>query len=158
MNATASIVAYLDKLIAEGEALLSKNFKVETSSFTSGSFVPLDPFRRWVGNCLVLKSKLGRGFEPWEKIVRADVPNKVVRLASVLGTVRSIKDAVQGGHLTTVRDFVVAETFSNLLDQADYLLSKKFWLAAGVLGRAVLEEELRVVAQKFTAKGTAHIQ
>jgi hypothetical protein len=148
MNATASLVAYLDKLITDGEALLATKFDVQTSSFTKEGFVSLDPFRRWHGNCLVLRSKLGRAFEPWEKSVRTDVSNKAATVTSLLGTVRSIKDAVEGGHLVTFTELIVAEAFSNLLDQADYLLSKGFWIAAGVLGRAVLEEELRLLAQK----------
>ena len=36
-----------------------------------------------------------------------------------------------------------AEAFESLLEQADYLLSEGYFLAAGVLGRAVLEEHLR---------------
>ena len=39
MNATTSIIAYLDKLIAEGEALLSTKFTIVTSSFTQEDFV-----------------------------------------------------------------------------------------------------------------------
>jgi hypothetical protein len=37
----------------------------------------------------------------------------------------------------------MAEAFSDLLEQADHLLEKNHFLAAGVLGRAVLEEHLR---------------
>ena len=148
MNVTASIIAYLDKLIVEGEALLATKFTIATSSFTHEDFVPVDPFQRWCGNCRVLQSKLGRALEPWKETILADVSNKAVTVMALLGCVRSIKDAVEGGHLATYTDLVVAEAFSNLLDQADYLLSKGFWLAAGVLGRAILEEELRDLARK----------
>ncbi len=149
MDPTGSIVTYLDKLITEGEGLLASKFNRRTSSFTNQDFVPIDPFRRWVGNCRVLDIKLGRSFEPWKSIVLTDhPPNKAATLMVLLGTVRSVKDAVQGGHLLAFEDLVITEAFSNLLDQADYLLSKGFWLAAGVLGRAVLEEELRRLAHK----------
>jgi hypothetical protein len=40
-------------------------------------------------------------------------------------------------------DIVFAEAFSNLIEQAEYLLDKGHYLAAGVLFRAVLEEKLR---------------
>jgi len=147
MEATAPIIGYLDKLIAEGEALLATKFTIRTSSITQEDFVPIDPFQRWRGNCRVLQTKLGRALEPWKKTILADTPNNAVEVMALLGTVRSIKDAIEGGHLISFAELVVAEAFSNLLDQAEYLLSKGFWLAAGVLGRAVLEEELRALAQ-----------
>jgi hypothetical protein len=37
----------------------------------------------------------------------------------------------------------MAEAFDDLLEQAEHLLSEGYFLAAGVLGRAVLEEHLR---------------
>lgn len=47
-----------------------------------------------------------------------------------------------------VGDLVRAETFADLLSQADYLLSEGYHLAAGVLGRAVMhaprQEETRL--------------
>lgn len=147
MKTTAPIIAYLDKLIVDGEALLATKFTIAMSSFSEEDFVPIDPFRRWCGNCRVLQSKLGRALEPWTETILADVPNKAVVVMALLGTVRSIKDAIEGGHLVSFADLVVAEAFSNLIEQAEYLLSKGFWLAAGVLGRAVLEEELRALAQ-----------
>ena len=45
--------------------------------------------------------------------------------------------------LFKVEDLVLAEAFSDLLEQADHLLASGYFLAAGVLGRAVLEEHLR---------------
>ncbi|HEY0863804.1 MAG TPA: hypothetical protein VGD97_06835 [Lacunisphaera sp.] len=148
MDPKAPTIAYLDKLIAEGENLLANKFQVATSSFTHEDYVPVDPFQRWRGNCRVLETKLGGAISPWKGILLGDGPNKTTVVMSLLGTVRSIKDAVDGGHLATFTDLVIAESFSNLLDQADYLHAKGYWLAAGVLGRAVLEEDLRRLSQK----------
>jgi hypothetical protein len=148
MRTNAQVLAYLDKLIAEGEALVAMKFTVSTSSFTQEDAVPVEPFRRWIGNCRVLHTMLGRALEPWKKDVFGDYRNKAGTVMSLLGTVRSIKDAVTGGHLISFADLIVAEAFVSLIEQAEYLLSKGFWLAAGVLGRAVLEEELRGLAQR----------
>jgi hypothetical protein len=147
MRATHQIIAYLDKLITEGESLLAAKSTIQTSSFTKEDFVPVDPYRRWRGNCSVLQTKLGRALEPWKETIIEVAGNKAVFVMTLLGTVRSIKDAVEGGHLISFADLIVAEAFSNLIEQAEYLFSKGFWLAAGVLGRAVLEEELRELAQ-----------
>jgi hypothetical protein len=99
MKATEPVITYLDKLIAEDEALLATKFTIATSSFTQEDFVPIDPFRRWCGNCRVLQPKLGRALDPWKETILADVKNKAVIVMALLGTVRSIKDAVDGGHL-----------------------------------------------------------
>lgn len=148
MKPIENILKYLEKLIQEGESILSQKFPIKTSSFTVEDFVPLDPFHRWCGNCRVLDAKLGRAIEPWRDAISVKGPNKVVLVMGLLGTVRSIKDAVEGGHLVSFADLVMAEAFSDLLDQAEYLMSKGYWLAAGVLCRAVLEEELRTLSQK----------
>lgn len=147
MRAIESIVKYLEGLIQEGESLLSQKFQVKTSSFTVDDFVPIDPFHRWCGNCRVLDARLGRALEPWKDPIFVKGPNKVVIVMSLLGTIRSIKDAVEGGHLVSFADLVMAEAFSDLVDQAEYLFSKGYWLASGVLCRAVLEEDLRALAK-----------
>jgi hypothetical protein len=145
---TAPLVAYLEKLIAEGEAVLNAKFTIATSSFTEEDFVPVEQFDRWLGNCRVLQAKLGRAIEPWKEALNAHGSNKAVFAMRTLGTVRSIKDAVEGGHLAEFAELVVAEAFANLLEQAEYLFDKGYYLAAGVLGRAILEEHLRKAALK----------
>lgn len=148
MRAIESIAKYLEMLIQEGESLLAQKYPVKTSSFTEEDFVPIDPFHRWCGNCRVLDARLGRALAPWKETIFVKGPNKVVIVMSLLGTIRSLKDAVEGGHLVSFADLVMAEAFSDLLDQAEYLISKGYWLASGVLCRAVLEEELRTLARK----------
>lgn len=147
MKAVESVITYLEKLITEGEALLAHKYIVKTSSFTQEDFVPVAAYERWRGNCRVLEVKLGKSIDPWRKVISTESANKGTIVLRLLGAVRSIKDAVEGDHLISFAELVVAEAFSNLLEQAEYLLSKGYWLAAGVLGRAVLEEELRVIAQ-----------
>lgn len=60
-----------------------------------------------------------------------------------MGSLESLKHAIQNDLLTRVEDLVSADAFGSLLEQADELISKGFVVAAGVLGRAVLEEHLR---------------
>jgi len=43
---------------------------------------------------------------------------------------------------------MTADAFGSLLEQANELFDKKFTLAAGVLGRAVLEEHLRKLCDR----------
>jgi len=53
------------------------------------------------------------------------------------------RGAIEKGYLIKIEDIIFAEAFSNLIEQAEYLLKQGYHLAAGVLARAVLEERLR---------------
>jgi hypothetical protein len=67
---------------------------------------------------------------------------------SHLGTMESLLEAIEGGLLRRVEDLITADAFGELLEQADELLGKGYALAAGVLGRAVLEEHLRKLCNR----------
>ncbi len=66
----------------------------------------------------------------------------------MLGRLRGLRDAIRHDLLIRVEDLVSADAFASLLEQADELLSKDYVLAAGVLGRAVLEEHLRKLCER----------
>ncbi len=60
-----------------------------------------------------------------------------------LSTLRTIKFAIEQGLLTRFEDLVIADTFADLNEQGAYLLEQGYFLAAGAIFRAVLEEKLR---------------
>lgn len=97
----------------------------------------------WHTECQILLSQLG---EPWKE--RADIsvysPEEVSQLQGVL---RALRTAIQNGFLAKLEDLVLADAFDSLLEQAEELLQKNYLLAAGTLGRAVLEEHLRKLCQ-----------
>jgi hypothetical protein len=82
--------------------------------------------------------------EPWNDAF--DGNNSASNGSRMLGTLEAIDHAISGGLLLSVEDIVRAESFNSLLDQADFLDAQGFFLAAGVLARAVLEEHLRAWA------------
>lgn len=61
----------------------------------------------------------------------------------MIGALRSLREAVDDDLLVTIDALITAEALGDLIEQAEYLLNEGFFLAAGVLGRAVLEEHLR---------------
>ena len=61
----------------------------------------------------------------------------------MLGTLEGILNSISKGMLITVEDLIIAEAFDDILEQGEYLFQQGYLLAAGVLGRAVLEEHLR---------------
>lgn len=62
---------------------------------------------------------------------------------AILGGLQSLRRALCAALLCSVEVLIHGEVFDDLLEQAEYLFEKKYFLAAGVLGRAVLEENLR---------------
>jgi len=130
------------KLISDGGELQQSRFG---KKYATGTVYYLDPqgFHRWRASCSLLSRLLGPSAEPWKETLEAQVPNKELELLRTLGVLEAIRDALEDGLLVSFEDLVFAEAFSDLSEQADYLLSQKYHLAAGVLYRAVLEEKLR---------------
>jgi hypothetical protein len=130
----------VDALIAEGRTVLAS--KYEFKNIAAAPQVDTQLQAKWRAGCLNLMRLLGKHAEPWQHVFNNEhVRYSVAR--TMAGTLEGIKQALESDLLVTVEDLVFAEAFSDLLEQADYLLSEGYWLAAGVLGRAVLEEHLR---------------
>jgi len=136
--------AFVRELIAEGESVSKTAVKVQTSSFTSDWFVDLQQFHKWRTSCKLLLSQLGQSAQPWsENLGGKNAKTNLANVKVMLGALQSISENVVAGRLARFEDIVVAEAFSNLMEQGQYLLEKGYHLAAGVLFRAVLEEKLR---------------
>lgn len=133
----------VDSLIGEGEKLASTGQRRQTSSFTSTIFVDGQSYSKWVAGCRNLMRILGESGSAWNRVFDDRDDLKLADTKRKLGTLQAIKEAVEQDLLITIQELVMAEAFSDLLAQADYLLSEGYFLAAGVLGRAVLEEHLR---------------
>ena len=144
------ILLYVKALIEEGERLVNQQFRAGPNYFQHGqdSYVPLEEFSHWSASCRHLVSMLGKTAEAWKSELCSEGPNRVETAMSMLGCMRSISDAINRGLLNRVEDLLAAEMFDNLLEQALYLCSKNYYRAAGVLGRAVLEEHLRHLCER----------
>lgn len=130
MRTKADILAFLDELIEQGQKVADYP-ALETLSF-------------WNGRLLILKSLLGQALDPWsEALDRRSYGHEHDAVFGRLGAVKAIREAVDKGLLASIEDRALAEAMDDLLEQADYPIQKGYCLAAGVLGRAVLEEHLR---------------
>lgn len=129
----------MDKLIVFGEELLSKTKGKDGSYLADKSGV-----RAWAHELILLKSIAGDMVQPWKTSLdfspRCAMADQFEQAVSAL---KIIKQAVEQGLLTRYEDLVAAEMFCDLIGQAEYLLSKGYHLAAGVILRAVLEEKPR---------------
>src|SRR6185369_3135336 len=105
-------------------------------------YVSLEDFKKWKSNCNVLINLLGDLADPWKDVFQGDKGNTLTNATSMLGTLKSLDDTINKGYLIRFEGLVFAEAFSNLIDQSEYLYSENYFLAAGVIARAVLEEKL----------------
>ncbi len=67
-----------------------------------------------------------------------------------MASLRTIQFALDEGLLTRFEYLVIADVFGDLIEQADYLLDQNYFLAAGVIFRAVLEERLLRMCERNT--------
>ncbi|MCL2312291.1 MAG: DUF4145 domain-containing protein [Firmicutes bacterium] len=136
-----------EECITEGEALLLTKWVSDSIGgmqlINPTTYVDLEKFKEWESNCNVLISILENYSDPWSKLFKGDKINSFIEAKSMLGGLKSILSAVDKGYLIRVEELVYAEAFSNLMEQAEYLFSLKYFLAAGVITRAVLEEKLK---------------
>lgn len=136
----------VQRLIEEGRRVLATEFDASNPNFnylgSRPAGVELQPFAKWLAGCTNLVRMLGSAGDAWKDDF-SQRKNSLGLTQRMLGTLEAIAESIQHGLLVSVEDLVRAEAFDGLLGQADYLLSEGYVLAAGVLGRAVLEEHLR---------------
>jgi len=133
--------------IKEGEAVLSTEWLNDRMGSlriaNPESYVELEKFKKWKSNCDVLIDLLGDLAKPWIDSIGGDSSNTMVKAKEIMGALKSIYETVERGYLTKIEDLIFAEAFTNLIEQAKYLYSQGYLLAAGVIARAILEEKLR---------------
>ena len=139
MNHPKKIADLIDRLIAHGQALLKTD--------PSGQHVKdRDGVKRWSNELILLRTIGGQVLTPWKG--RLQHNGSVTDFDGVrepLAALETIKYAMENGLLVSYRDMIIAESFADIYSQGRYLLDSGYYLAAGVLFRAVLEERLRVL-------------
>jgi hypothetical protein len=107
------------------------------------SYVELEIFEQWRSRCRLLLSMLGPLSVPWEPVLGPSVENGLSAAMSTQGALKGIRQSLHEGLIVRFEDLVLAEAFSDLYHQADYLFLQGYFLAGAVILRAVLEERLR---------------
>lgn len=143
--------AHKDKLLKVNKELIEEAKGVIASQFNTGrigapTYVDLQILHRWWGKVKSFSHQLGPAVVPWKDSLSTDPKTNSLAFAmSVLGTIEAIQHELENDLFETFTSLVKAETLADLLDQAEHLFGEGYHLAAGVLGRAVLEEHLRTV-------------
>ncbi|MEW5939903.1 MAG: DUF4145 domain-containing protein [Chloroflexota bacterium] len=148
------ILERFDELIREGERLFAEH--VQRSSDVNPVSIT-----QWTTSSLNLLDKLSvstnRFVSEFEIHAPFRSPGKL-NLGLALGVLKSAKEEYHLGLAIDYHLSVSASVFSSLLDEADYLLSKRYLRAAAVLAGAALEQGLKSRARstgiEVTAKDT----
>lgn len=130
------------ELIEEGMRVIGTKF--DTGVIGSPTFVELQALHRWWGKVKSLAHQLGMAARPWERALSTDPErNTLAFVKIIIGTLEAIKHELEHDHLESFTQIVRAETLADLIEQAEHLFESGYHLAAGVIGRAILEEHLR---------------
>jgi hypothetical protein len=135
------MVDLISELISEGEQVQQLHYAFTTTERDGAKWVRAQG--AWEAKCRTLFDVLGEHGTKWAEPFFQEGEN------ARTGMLEGIKHAIEGDWLLSVEDLIYAEAFSDLLEQADHLLSQQYTLAAGVLGRAVLEEHLRKMCERL---------
>jgi hypothetical protein len=141
MSQTNRLLNEVDRRLAEGQIVLDSTVN---SRDCFESVVDPTLFSKWLAGCRNLLRMLGTYASPWSDCFEESAEYyNAFRARTMFSTLQAIKEAITNQLLIDIKQIVIAETFNNLLEQAEYLSSERYFLAAGVLARAILEENLR---------------
>jgi len=152
MARTDKFLALLNKLIGDASAM------IQTAMPVGHGFRQIqdrEAIMRWSNELILFKSLAEELIAPWSARLRHTGEAIYTRdMEPQLSALKAIKFAIDEGLLTRFEDLVIADTIGDLTEQADYLLGQNFFLAAGVIYRAVLEERLRKLCERHSCLPT----
>jgi hypothetical protein len=144
----AKLIKINGDLIEEAKAVVATNFR--TGAIGAPKFVSIQAFYRWWGKVKSFGHQLGTAAKPWQEMFATEPKrNTLTFVETVFGTLEAIQYELENDHLETITQIVKAETLADLLEQAENLFENGYHLAAGVIGRAVLEEHLRTICDNL---------
>jgi hypothetical protein len=136
MRQPQKIVDLVDKLIREARDIIASSY--------SGYIEDRNALRRWSNDLILLRSIGGAMLAPWaRRLSHNGIVIVVSEVEGPLAALETIKFAIEEGLLESYRSLVVAEACADLYAQGQHLFEQGYFLAAGVIFRAVLEEKLR---------------
>src|ERR1022692_2105678 len=119
--------SFVIELIEEGRRVAETAVERQTSSFTSDWFVDVQRFSKWRTSCKLLIVQLGTFGVSWVGILDSEkVISNRTTVNRMIGALESICQNILAGRLARLEDIVYAKAFSNLIDQANYLLEKGY--------------------------------
>ncbi len=142
---TKELISRVDFLINKGQGALAgkKHSEFVTSYVETGLYVG---FR---SACLSFIASLFGENHSYYKEFNTQVNNSYdYNIESGINILLSIKNEIEQGWLTSLKELITAEVFSDFLEMSKHLLDEKYKDASAVMIGSVLEEHLRQLCLK----------
>lgn len=158
---TQDLLNRVDFLINKGNAALSN---LKYSSYDSSKYVETGQYTGFRSACLSFISGLFEESHSYYKEFSREVNNSYdYNIQSGIAILQSIRHEIEQGWLTSLRQLVSAEVFSDFLEMSKHLLDEKYKDPAAVMIGSVLEQHLRQLCSNNSVdveimKGTERIQ
>ena len=104
-------------------------------------------FSGLIASCRLLIKKLGPFGTVWDEMLKGPMSENIDDLKRIQGVLQTISRELTKGRLVTIEEVVSAEVLGDLLEHAEELIKAKYYLAAAIILRAVLEERLRKLCE-----------
>ncbi|WP_427912853.1 hypothetical protein ACPWT1_19845 [Ramlibacter sp. MMS24-I3-19] len=147
MRKSADLSKRADELIAEGKALSTTKYR-EGSAY-GVDYVDEPRMAGFRSACLsFLQRVYGSSHPHYAEFAEHASSHYYSSALKGVAILESVKREIDGGWLSSVRDLVSAEVFSDFLEMADHLLEAGYKDPAAVMIGSVLEERLRQLCAK----------
>ncbi len=149
MNLEEKLTERVEQLIAKAQRVASTRYNNSSAHFFAPDRVDAALFHEWKNNSQCFISSIcGETSSYFKNFVEGvDTPNPSdVDLGT--GILKALKEDLNLGFLTRVKDLVSAEIFTDFIDMAQHLLDNKYKDPAASLVGAILENDLRQLSQK----------
>ncbi|MDB6116784.1 MAG: hypothetical protein JWO08_565 [Verrucomicrobiaceae bacterium] len=132
----------MERLIEEGKAY---------QAYYDLTNIPYHPpvmqrYAKWSAGCCNFIRLLGDAGQDYKEIFQESYGRAIP--SAQIGTLEHLQLALRSGLLGNTGELVRAEVFLGLLEQAECLNESGYFIAAGVLARAVLQEHLKAWAEQ----------
>ena len=135
----------LNNLPSRGDNLL---FPLDSSVYNQLNLMQVSQLATRMCATIYDLTPIGNSYREKAEEVAADNIFHWQSVPKLLGILKSLREDYVSGFLTNINELIHSEIFSDILDEAKYLLSKGYAGASAVTCGVVLEEHIRKLAEK----------
>jgi hypothetical protein len=129
------LTRFIDQVIVQGETI-----RRESSAGKKRESLATN----WYPRIMSVFHLLGSRADPWKSAVaKCPTDSSPAMADKLLGVLKAIREAVDGGLLAEIEDSAHTEAFESLLKKGESFAQEGHLIAAGAVGQSVLEEHLR---------------
>lgn len=144
---TQDLLNRTDQLITMGDSVVA-TASVPSARFkmSSVNLVLMTGFRS--ASLSFIKKLYGNNHPYFQQFTASTVSSYKSSAQTGIEILKSIREEISGGWLSTIKNLVTAEIFADFITMAEHLLSTDYKDAAAVMAGSVLEEHLRQLCIK----------